>query len=144
MRNMQYPQTERGKACGHEYFWDFKKDKNLSDLAFLPFVSPLHYFFKKLSHRTSFLWPASCLLMQLERFTSMRMKKDKEKPGHMQGQRHSSAASYEISAQSAMLHDHTDEYVLDLFEQMLVRKSKKPRVKFCGESHFIKSLKNCA
>ncbi|CAJ1058674.1 Protein diaphanous-like protein 1 [Xyrichtys novacula] len=57
---------------------------------------------------------------ELERFTSMRMKKDKEKPGHMQGQRHSSAASYEISAQSAMLHDHSDEYVLDLFEQMLV------------------------
>ncbi|KAM7000003.1 protein diaphanous homolog 1 [Tautogolabrus adspersus] len=59
---------------------------------------------------------------ELERFTSMRMKKDKEKekPGHMQGQRHSSAASYEISAQSAMLHDHSDEYVLELFEQMLV------------------------
>ncbi|XP_058505413.1 protein diaphanous homolog 1 isoform X2 [Solea solea] len=56
----------------------------------------------------------------LERFTSMRMKKDKEKPGHTQGQRHSSAASYEISAQSAILHDHSDEYVLELFEQMLV------------------------
>ncbi|XP_060904056.1 protein diaphanous homolog 1-like isoform X2 [Labrus mixtus] len=56
----------------------------------------------------------------LERFTSMRMKKDKEKPGHMQGQRHSSAASYEISGQSAMLPDHSDEYVLELFEQMLV------------------------
>uniref|UniRef100_A0A4W6EGJ1 Diaphanous related formin 1 n=1 Tax=Lates calcarifer TaxID=8187 RepID=A0A4W6EGJ1_LATCA len=58
--------------------------------------------------------------LHLERFTSMRMKKDKEKPGHMPGQRHSSAASYEISAQSAMLHDHSDEYVLELFEQMLV------------------------
>uniref|UniRef100_A0A3Q3F850 Diaphanous related formin 1 n=1 Tax=Labrus bergylta TaxID=56723 RepID=A0A3Q3F850_9LABR len=57
---------------------------------------------------------------KLERFTSMRMKKDKEKPGHMQGQRHSSAASYEISGQSAMLPDHSDEYVLELFEQMLV------------------------
>ncbi|KAG7517368.1 diaphanous-like 1 isoform X1 [Solea senegalensis] len=57
---------------------------------------------------------------ELERFTSMRMKKDKEKPGHTQGQRHSSAASYEISAQSAILHDHSDEYVLELFEQMLV------------------------
>ncbi|XP_042349054.1 LOW QUALITY PROTEIN: protein diaphanous homolog 1-like [Plectropomus leopardus] len=57
---------------------------------------------------------------ELERFTSMRMKKDKEKPGHAPGQRHSSAASYEINAQSAMLHDHTDEYVLELFEQMLV------------------------
>ncbi|XP_037635630.1 protein diaphanous homolog 1-like isoform X2 [Sebastes umbrosus] len=56
----------------------------------------------------------------LERFTSMRMKKDKEKPSHAPGQRHSSAASYEISAQSAMLHDHSDEYVLELFEQMLV------------------------
>ncbi|XP_034546447.1 protein diaphanous homolog 1-like [Notolabrus celidotus] len=57
---------------------------------------------------------------ELERFTSMRMKKDKEKPSHMQGQRHSSAATYEISAQGAMLHDHTDEYVLELFEQMMV------------------------
>uniref|UniRef100_A0AAQ5ZWC7 Diaphanous related formin 1 n=1 Tax=Amphiprion ocellaris TaxID=80972 RepID=A0AAQ5ZWC7_AMPOC len=56
----------------------------------------------------------------LERFTSMRMKKDKDKPGQMPGQRHSSAASYEINAQSAMLHDHSDEYVLELFEQMLV------------------------
>uniref|UniRef100_A0A3Q3K0Z4 Diaphanous related formin 1 n=1 Tax=Monopterus albus TaxID=43700 RepID=A0A3Q3K0Z4_MONAL len=56
----------------------------------------------------------------LERFTSMRMKKDKEKPSHMPSQRHSSAASYEINAQSAMLHDHSDEYVLELFEQMLV------------------------
>ncbi|KAM9849700.1 protein diaphanous homolog 1 [Aulostomus maculatus] len=57
---------------------------------------------------------------ELERFTSMRMKKEKEKPSHMSGQRHSSAASYEINAQSAMLHDHSDEYVLELFEQMLV------------------------
>uniref|UniRef100_A0A8C4NV64 Diaphanous related formin 1 n=1 Tax=Dicentrarchus labrax TaxID=13489 RepID=A0A8C4NV64_DICLA len=57
----------------------------------------------------------------LERFTSMRMKKDKEKPGHTPGQRHSSAANYEINPQqSAMLHDHSDEYVLELFEQMLV------------------------
>ncbi|XP_051810667.1 protein diaphanous homolog 1 [Acanthochromis polyacanthus] len=57
---------------------------------------------------------------ELERFTSIRMKKDKEKPGQMPGQRHSSAASYEFNSQSAMLHDHSDEYVLDLFEQMLV------------------------
>ncbi|XP_047440383.1 protein diaphanous homolog 1 isoform X2 [Mugil cephalus] len=56
----------------------------------------------------------------LERFTSMRMKKDKEKPGQIPGQRHSSAANYEINAQSAMLNDHSDEYVLELFEQMLV------------------------
>uniref|UniRef100_A0A665UHX5 Diaphanous related formin 1 n=1 Tax=Echeneis naucrates TaxID=173247 RepID=A0A665UHX5_ECHNA len=56
----------------------------------------------------------------LERFTSMRMKKDKEKPSHMPSQRHSSAASYELTSQSSMLHDHSDEYVLELFEQMLV------------------------
>nr|XP_033948024.1 protein diaphanous homolog 1-like isoform X1 [Pseudochaenichthys georgianus] len=57
---------------------------------------------------------------ELERFTSMRMKKDKEKPGPVPSQRHSSAANYEINAQSAMLHDLSDESVLDLFEQMLV------------------------
>ncbi|TNN46302.1 Protein diaphanous 1 [Liparis tanakae] len=57
---------------------------------------------------------------ELERFTSMRMKKDKEKPGHVPGQRHSSATSYETNAPSAVLHDHSDEYVLELFEQMLV------------------------
>ncbi|KAK6298795.1 hypothetical protein J4Q44_G00303050 [Coregonus suidteri] len=56
---------------------------------------------------------------ELERFTSMRMKKDKEKP-HAAGQRHSNAAHYEVPAQGAMLHDHPDEYVLELFEQMLV------------------------
>ncbi|XP_039474344.1 protein diaphanous homolog 1 isoform X1 [Oreochromis aureus] len=56
---------------------------------------------------------------ELERFTSMR-KKDKEKPGPPPGHRHSSAASYEISAQSGMMNDHSDEYVLELFEQMLV------------------------
>lgn len=53
----------------------------------------------------------------------MRMKKDKEKPGQAPSQRHSSAASYEIGPQSAMLHDHSDEYVLELFEQMLVRET---------------------
>ncbi|XP_064874617.1 protein diaphanous homolog 1-like [Oncorhynchus nerka] len=56
---------------------------------------------------------------ELERFTSMRMKKDKEKP-HAPAQRHSSAAHYEVPAQETMLHDHADEYVLELFEQMLV------------------------
>ncbi|KAJ8015354.1 hypothetical protein DPEC_G00025260 [Dallia pectoralis] len=56
---------------------------------------------------------------ELERFTSMRSKKDKEKP-HMPGQRHSNAAIYEVPSQGAMLHDHSDEYVLELFEQMLV------------------------
>lgn len=57
---------------------------------------------------------------ELERFTSMRNKKDKEKPSQMPSQRHSSATSYEISSQSASLHDHSDEYVLELFERMLV------------------------
>ncbi|XP_035016977.1 protein diaphanous homolog 1 isoform X1 [Hippoglossus stenolepis] len=57
---------------------------------------------------------------ELERFTSMRIKKDKEKPGHVPSQRHSSAANYEINAQSALMPDHSDEYVLELFEQMLV------------------------
>ncbi|CAB1325290.1 unnamed protein product [Coregonus sp. 'balchen'] len=54
----------------------------------------------------------------LERFTSMR-KKDKEKP-HAPAQRYSNAAHYEVPAQGTMLHDHPDEYVLELFEQMLV------------------------
>lgn len=53
----------------------------------------------------------------------MRMKKDKEKPGHMPGQRHSTAAAYEYPPQSPMLHDHSDEYILELFEQMLVREA---------------------
>lgn len=48
----------------------------------------------------------------------MRIKK--EKGGHAPGQRHSAAANYEINPQSALLHDHSDEYVLELFEQMLV------------------------
>uniref|UniRef100_A0A4W5KF33 Diaphanous related formin 1 n=1 Tax=Hucho hucho TaxID=62062 RepID=A0A4W5KF33_9TELE len=46
-------------------------------------------------------------------------KKDKEKP-HAAGQRHSNAAHYEVPTQGTMLHDHPDEYVLELFEQMLV------------------------
>lgn len=53
----------------------------------------------------------------------MRMKK--EKGGHPPGQRHSAAASYEIHPQSALLHDHSDDYVLELFEQMLVSKTVK-------------------
>ncbi|XP_061786556.2 protein diaphanous homolog 1 isoform X1 [Nerophis lumbriciformis] len=57
---------------------------------------------------------------ELERFTSMRIKKDKEKHGQTPSQRHSAAGSYEINAASATLHDHTDEYVLELFEQMMV------------------------
>ncbi|CAB1337108.1 unnamed protein product [Coregonus sp. 'balchen'] len=62
--------------------------------------------------------------VELERFTSMRMKKDKEKP-HAAGQRHSNAAHYEVPAQGAMLHDHPDEYVLELFEQMLGQNQKE-------------------
>ncbi|XP_076148848.1 protein diaphanous homolog 1-like [Alosa pseudoharengus] len=57
---------------------------------------------------------------ELERFTSMRQKKEKEKPSHHPGQRHSTAAQYEVPAGAAMLHEHPDEYVLDLFEKMLV------------------------
>ncbi|KAJ8246895.1 hypothetical protein GJAV_G00256550 [Gymnothorax javanicus] len=55
----------------------------------------------------------------LERFTSMRMKKDKEKL-HVPSQRHSAAALYEVPASAPMLQVHSDEYVLELFEQMLV------------------------
>ncbi|XP_031443448.1 LOW QUALITY PROTEIN: protein diaphanous homolog 1 [Clupea harengus] len=57
---------------------------------------------------------------ELERFTSMRVKKEKEKPGHYTGPRHSTAAQYEVPAGAGMLHEHGDEYVLDLFEKMLV------------------------
>lgn len=53
----------------------------------------------------------------------MRMKK--EKGGHPPSHRHSAAASYEIHPQSALLHDHSDDYVLELFEQMLVSKTVK-------------------
>ncbi|RXM99925.1 Protein diaphanous-like 1 [Acipenser ruthenus] len=55
---------------------------------------------------------------QLERFTSMRTKKEKEKP--YVSQRHPSASHYEVPAQSAMLNDLPDDTVLELFEQMLV------------------------
>ncbi|CAL8354942.1 unnamed protein product [Merluccius merluccius] len=57
---------------------------------------------------------------ELERFTSMRIKKDKERGSQAPTQRHSSAACYELSSQSAMLYDLNDESVLELFEQMLV------------------------
>ncbi|XP_054647011.1 protein diaphanous homolog 1-like isoform X2 [Dunckerocampus dactyliophorus] len=56
----------------------------------------------------------------LERLTSIRIKKDKDKQSHVPSQRHSAAASYEVNAASATLHDHTDEYILELFEQMMV------------------------
>ncbi|XP_043982276.1 protein diaphanous homolog 1 isoform X2 [Gambusia affinis] len=55
----------------------------------------------------------------LERLTSMRTKKDKEKP-LPPNQRQSSAANYELSPQSAMLHEQSDEDILALFEKMLV------------------------
>ncbi|XP_038131636.1 protein diaphanous homolog 1-like isoform X1 [Cyprinodon tularosa] len=55
---------------------------------------------------------------ELERLTSMRIKKDKEKP--LPSQRHSSAASYEITPQHAMLLEQSDEDILALFEKMLV------------------------
>lgn len=45
----------------------------------------------------------------------MRIKKEKPLPP---GQRHSLATQYEVPTQ---MHDHSDEYVLELFEQMLVR-----------------------
>lgn len=53
----------------------------------------------------------------------MRMKKDKEKVSQIPGHRHSSAASYEISTQGLM-QEFPDEYILEQFEQMLVRKKK--------------------
>ncbi|XP_026095469.1 protein diaphanous homolog 1-like isoform X3 [Carassius auratus] len=56
----------------------------------------------------------------LERFTSMRTKKEKEKEkGGTMGNRHSSAPQFEVY-QSASLNELTDESVLELFEQMLV------------------------
>uniref|UniRef100_A0A8C2ETR7 Diaphanous related formin 1 n=1 Tax=Cyprinus carpio TaxID=7962 RepID=A0A8C2ETR7_CYPCA len=53
----------------------------------------------------------------LERFTSMRTKK--EKSGSM-ANRHSSAAQYEVPSQSTSLNELSDKSVLELFEQMLV------------------------
>uniref|UniRef100_A0A8C1UYH2 Diaphanous related formin 1 n=1 Tax=Cyprinus carpio TaxID=7962 RepID=A0A8C1UYH2_CYPCA len=56
---------------------------------------------------------------ELERFTSMRTKKEKEK-GATMGNRHSLATQYEVPSQSASLNELSDESVLELFEQMLV------------------------
>ncbi|XP_051514390.1 protein diaphanous homolog 1-like isoform X2 [Myxocyprinus asiaticus] len=53
----------------------------------------------------------------LERFTSMRTKK--EKSGTV-GHRHSTSVQYEVPSQTQSLHEHSDDYVLELFEQMLV------------------------
>ncbi|KAG1934540.1 protein diaphanous homolog 1 isoform X2 [Pimephales promelas] len=54
---------------------------------------------------------------ELERFTSMRTKKEKAVP---MANRHSAAAQYELPSQSSSLHELSDDHVLDLFEQMLV------------------------
>ncbi|XP_064423019.1 protein diaphanous homolog 1 [Latimeria chalumnae] len=54
---------------------------------------------------------------ELERFTSMRTKKDKEKPNVPH--RLSSASYCEVPSPSLMLTDVPDEAVLQLFEQML-------------------------
>ncbi|XP_077103381.1 protein diaphanous homolog 1 [Siphateles boraxobius] len=54
---------------------------------------------------------------ELERFTSMRTKK--EKPVTT-ANRHSTAAQYELPSQSTSLHELPDKDVLELFEQMLV------------------------
>uniref|UniRef100_A0A672SAL5 Diaphanous related formin 1 n=1 Tax=Sinocyclocheilus grahami TaxID=75366 RepID=A0A672SAL5_SINGR len=48
---------------------------------------------------------------------NMRTKKEK---GGTMGNRHSSAAQYEVPSQSASLNELSDESVLELFEQMLV------------------------
>lgn len=55
---------------------------------------------------------------QLERFTSMRIKKEKEKPSTTH--RNSSASCSDISGTGQTLQDISDEDVLLLFEQMLV------------------------
>ncbi|KAL7984690.1 hypothetical protein Chor_003260, partial [Crotalus horridus] len=55
---------------------------------------------------------------QLERFTSMRIKKEKEKPNTTY--RNSSASYSDISGTGQTLQDISDEDVLVLFEQMLV------------------------
>ncbi|XP_076854558.1 protein diaphanous homolog 1-like [Brachyhypopomus gauderio] len=54
----------------------------------------------------------------LERFTTMRKKKEKEKP-RVLSHRHSSAAQYKISGMPTLM-DHPDGYILELFEPMLV------------------------
>lgn len=56
-------------------------------------------------------------LSQLERFTSMRIKKEKEKPNSAH---RNSSASYGDDPTAQSLQDVSDEQVLVLFEQMLV------------------------
>lgn len=55
-------------------------------------------------------------LSQLERFTSMRIKKEKEKPNSA----HRNSALYGDDPTAHSLQDISDEQVLVLFEQMLV------------------------
>uniref|UniRef100_A0A8D2LK38 Diaphanous related formin 1 n=1 Tax=Varanus komodoensis TaxID=61221 RepID=A0A8D2LK38_VARKO len=55
---------------------------------------------------------------EIERFTSMRIKKEKEKPSA--AHRNSSATSSDMSSSGQMLQEISDEEVLVLFEQMLV------------------------
>ncbi|KAK9963728.1 hypothetical protein ABG768_006894 [Culter alburnus] len=54
---------------------------------------------------------------ELERFTSMRTKKEKSVTT---AQRHSTASQYEVPSQSSSLNELSDDNVLELFEQMLV------------------------
>ncbi|XP_008567682.1 PREDICTED: protein diaphanous homolog 1 [Galeopterus variegatus] len=54
---------------------------------------------------------------ELERFTSMRIKKEKEKPNSAH---RNSSASYGDDPTAQSLQDVSDEQVLDLFEQMLL------------------------
>lgn len=56
-------------------------------------------------------------LSQLERFTSMRIKKEKEKPNSAH---RNSSTSYGEDPMAQSLQDVSDEQVLVLFEQMLV------------------------
>lgn len=56
-------------------------------------------------------------LSQLERFTSMRSKKEKEKPNSAH---RNSSAFYGDDPTAQSLQDVSDEQVLVLFEQMLV------------------------
>lgn len=60
----------------------------------------------------------SVSLTQLERFTSMRIKKEKEKSSV--SHRNSSASYMDVPSAGQMLQEITDEDVLVLFEQMLV------------------------
>uniref|UniRef100_A0A8D0HFY2 Diaphanous related formin 1 n=1 Tax=Sphenodon punctatus TaxID=8508 RepID=A0A8D0HFY2_SPHPU len=57
-------------------------------------------------------------LPRLERFTSMRIKKEKEKPNV--AHRNSSASYSDVAGTGQMLQEINDEAVLTLFEQMLV------------------------